>query len=729
MPTGKFFFRAANAATFLYIAFSPPAAALAQGVAAKDTAAPTILNTVTVTATRSPKTVFRTASPATVVDSSRIRTTMPNGVAELLRESPGVDITGTGANQGRPIIRGQRGQRILLLEDGVRLNNTRRQQDFGEIPALVSLDAIERVEVVRGPASVLYGTDAIGGVINLITARPTYGGTGNSINGRASYSYSTSDRQQRPSSAIVGQIGRFGFDGTASYRNAKDYDAPAGRFGDVRLSDETRVMDTGVRDESAVLQGGYGFTDDQSISLKISRYSAHDAGFGFVENAALGAIDAPTIQIRYPDQTYQKLTLQYRGSALRLPFADRAEVTGYTSDNERSLTLGVFVPFGPGTPPGAGVQVSSRNFTDIRTVGFRAEAAKNIGRHTLTYGMDFFRDRSNNTDSSVTTVLGFGPPHPQLNDTATTPNATFRSVGIFAQADLSIARRLSTVLGARWQKVTAGTRPTPRIVSSLMESSDATAVGAANVLYQLTDRVNLIASFGRAFRSPNLIERFFNGATPEGSGYQLPNSSLKPERSFDVDLGVKVGAPRLYAEGFVFRNEVRDGIRIAPTGTKVGQFNAFKNVNVDKIRDQGAEILIQAHLEHGIALGATYSRYTSKNVLEPLNPVGDTYSSKITGTFGWQSASGRFSSEYAVRMNGERKDVALGDSPVGDVLPSFAVHSLRGGARLFSVGRVSNELSVVVNNLTNRLYAEFSNAGFFRPEPKRSLGVSWRTNF
>lgn len=729
MLRGKSIFQAAAAAILCSPAFYPAAIALAQSPAAKDTAEATVLNKVTITATRTAKTVFRTASPVVVVDSARIRATLPNGVAELLRESPGVDITGTGPNQGRPVIRGQRGQRILLLEDGVRLNNSRRQQDFGEIPALVGLDAIERVEVVRGPASVLYGTDAIGGVINLITARPTFGGTGNRINGRASYNYSTSDRQQRPSSAIFGQVGRFGFAASGAYRDAKPYDAPAGRFGDIRLTDETRVMDTGLRDESGVLQGGYGFGGDQSVSLKVSRYTAHDAGFGFVANAALGATDAPTIQIRYPDQTYQKLTLQYRGNALGLPFADRAEVTGYTSDNERSLTLGVFVPFGPGTPEGAGVQVSSRNFTDIRTVGFRAEAVKNVGRHILTYGMDFFRDRSDNSDSSVTTIIGFGPPISQLNDTATTPNAAFKSVGFFAQGDLSITSRLSTIVGARWQKVTAGTRPTARIVSPLTESSDATAVGAANILYQLTDRVNLIASFGRAFRSPNLIERFFQGATPEGAGYQLPNSSLKPERSFDVDLGVKVGTPRLYGEVFVFRNEVRDGIRIAPTGTRVGSVDAFQNVNVDKIRDQGAEVLVQARLARGFGVGATYSRYSSKNVLDPLNPVGDTYSSKIAASLGWQASSGRYSSEYSVRMNGERKDVALGNSPVGDVLPGFAVHSLRGSARVFKVGSVSNDISLVVNNLTNKLYAEFSNASFFRPEPKRSLAVSWRTSF
>jgi hemoglobin/transferrin/lactoferrin receptor protein len=702
---------------------------LAQQSVPSDSSQATLLNKVTVTATRTPKTVFRTASPVLVVDSGRIRQTLANGVAEVLRESPGLDITGTGANQGRPVIRGQRGQRILLLEDGIRLNNSRRQQDFGEIPALVSQESIDRVEVVRGPASVLYGTDAIGGVINLITVQPGYPVGGNNFGGRVSYRYSTNDRQQRPSGLVKGQVGRFGFAIGGSYRDARAYDAPAGHFGEVTLDDDTRVMDTGVRDESEEASASYRITPHQSVSMKFSRYEAHRAGFGFVENAALDAIDAPTIEIRYPDQKYQKLSVRYRSNGLSLGFADRFDFTGYTSENERDLTLGVFVPFGPGTPPGAGVRVDSRNFTDINTLGMRAEAAKVFGRSVVTYGLDFFRDRSDNSDSSVTTVMGFGPPHPQLNDTATTPNAAFTSFGIFAQSDLAITDRLSAVLGARWQTVNAKTRRTARIAASRTASSDNTIVGAANLLYRVTDHVNLVGSVGRAFRSPNLIERFFSGATPEGSGYQLPNADLKPEWSVDVDLGAKVSTSWFYGEAFVFRNDVHDGIRIQPSGSKVGQFPAYQNVNVDHIRDKGVEALAQVRFPLGFTAGSSYTEFKSKNVLDASNPVGDTYSSKITATFGWQAPSGRFRAEYAVRANGDRKDVDLGTSLIGPVLPGFTTHSLRAGARVFDIHGVSNELNVAVSNLTNKLYAEFANASFFRPEPKRTLAVSWTSSF
>jgi outer membrane receptor protein involved in Fe transport len=697
--------------------------------ATRDTTKPKVLQEVTVTATRGGTPVFRVPNPVILVDSLRIRASLANGVGELLREEPGVDFTGTGPNQGRPVIRGQRGQRILLLEDGIRLNNTRRQQEFGELPALVGLASLSRIEVVRGPLSVLYGTDAIGGVVNLIPMRPRYGGAGARVRGALEYRYSTTDEQQHPSGSLFGEVGSFGFGVTGSYRKASPYSAPAGRFGDLTLASDTRVQDTGLKDATLGIEAGYGFSEGHSLSARYSRYQADDVGFGYVDNADLGTPDAPTVVIRYPEQRYNKVSLSYRGNALALPFADRAEVTVYRSGNTRTLTNHVFVPFGPGTPPGAGVEVDTRNLTDIVTTGYRIEVSKVLGRQLLTFGTDFFRDRSDNTDSSSTTVFGFGPPSPEVSDTALTPNAAFRSIGVFAQGELQLTERLSAVLGARWQDVEARTRPTPRVTTALVEAHDHTVVGAANLSYRVIEGVNLIAAIGRAFRAPNLIERFFNGPTPEGAGYQIQNPELKPETSLELDLGVKVARGRFQGEGFGFRNEVRNAIRVAPTGEQIGSFDAFQNVNVDKLRTRGLELWSRVELELGFYVGGSYTRISSKDVLDPSNPVGDSYSSKLTGRFGWRQQEGRFWGEYGLRHNGTRKDVALGQSPIGPVLPAFTVHSLRGGARLFRIARTTHELTVVVDNLTNRLYAEFGNASFFRPEPKRSLAFGWTTTF
>jgi len=714
---------------FALLLLPPSGAAQTRAPASRDTTRAAILQVVTVTATRARTPVFRAPSPILVVDSNRIRASLANGIAELLREEPGLDLTGSGPNQGRPVIRGQRGQRILLLEDGIRINNTRRQQDFGEIPALVGLTGLRRVEVVRGPLSVLYGTDAIGGVVNLITTRPPLGGAGTRVNGSVGYRYGPTDRQQHPAGRVFGQVGRFGFGVTGSYRKTSPYTAPAGTFGNLTLASDTRVQDTGVKDATMSLEAGYGFSERHALSARYSRYQADDAGFGYVDNADLGTPDAPRIVIRYPAQRYHKASLTYRGNALALPFADRVEVTAYRSGNTRTLTNNIFVPFGPGTPPGAGVQVDTRNFTDIVTTGYRIEVSRVLGRHVLTYGTDFFRDRSDNTDSSSTTVIGFGPPRSQANDTALTPNAAFRSLGVFAQGELQLTDRWFAVLGARWQEVEAKTRPTPRVTDPVVDARDQTLVGAANLSYRVVEGLNLVGSVGRAFRSPNLIERFFNGPTPEGNGYQKRNPDLKPETSLEVDLGVKVATGRISGELFAYRNEVRNAIRIAPTGEKIGSFTVYQNVNLDRLRTQGLELWTRVDLPRGLFLVGSYTRVASKDVLDPGNPVGNSYSAKLTGRLGWRKRDGRFWTEYDLRHNGTWKDVAMATSPVGPVLPSFTVHGLRAGGRLFRLGGTTHEIIVVVNNLTNRLYAEFGNVSFFRPEPKRSLALGWNTTF
>src|SRR5438552_66102 len=81
---------------------------------------------------------------------------------------------------------------------------------------------------------------------------------------------------------------------------------------------------------------------------------------------------------------------------------------------------------------------NSRNFTDLATIGTRLEATRLVSRNTITYGADVFRDHSDNTDSSVTTVLGFGPPRPQTSNRAQVPNASFRSAGVFAQDEVAL---------------------------------------------------------------------------------------------------------------------------------------------------------------------------------------------------------------------------------------------------------------------------------------------------
>ncbi len=381
---------------------------------------PIILDPINVTATREEKGVFETAAPVSVVDTTAVREQKPNNAADLIRDLPGIDIAGVGANQERPTIRGQRGQRILLLEDGLRLNNARRQADFGELPAIVDVTSLQRVEVVRGPASVLYGSDAIGGVVNMLqNEAPSYG-PGDRFRGNLSFSWRDQGEQLWPSGEVYGRSGRFGYGASASYRNTKDYDAPGGTFGDITFDDDVRVQDSGVTDESYGLYLDYAFSETQRLIARGDFYRAEDAGFGYVSNEDLGQPGDPFIELFYPDQEVNRFSLGYTGVQLGLPIADRAQVSASYLDNERTFgqNIGIFDPFGPGTA----IRIQNENYTDLEGFGIRAEASKLLfGRHLLTYGGDYYHDDSFNDDFSRT-QLEFGPPEvvpPQVSEDST----------------------------------------------------------------------------------------------------------------------------------------------------------------------------------------------------------------------------------------------------------------------------------------------------------------------
>jgi outer membrane receptor protein involved in Fe transport len=248
-----------------------------------------------------------------------------------------------------------------------------------------------------------------------------------------------------------------------------------------------------------------------------------------------------------------------------------------------------------------------------------------------------------------------------------------------------------------------------------------------NASYRLADAVNVVGTVGRAFRAPNLVERYFEGAAAEGNGYQLANPDLEPETSLNLDLGIKVRAGRVYAEAVYFSNRISDGIRIVEVDTTVNGLQGFQNQNIQKLTDRGVEVLTEVGVGLGFSVLGHYTKLTSK--ADANAPTGDSYSSKLGGELLWREPRGRFFAAWEVRHQGERSDIELPPNPVGDVIPAFTVHHARAGARLPMVGRTAAAVTVAVMNLTNELYAEASNTSFFRPEPRRSAVVSLRLDF
>lgn len=682
-------------------------------------------NEITVTATRTETTVFDTPKPVSVILQKNIKEKAPNNLSELLPEMPGTDMVGVGANQSRPIIRGLRGQRILLLSDGIRLSNSRRTQTFGEIPSLIDISATERIEVVRGPASVLYGSEAIGGVINIISQVPDYNRSGSSISGSLGLRYDSGAEQSKVSSAIRGNFKNLGFMLSGAYQNAGSYFAPAGSFGDITLQRDTELLDSGVKDNNLNLFLGYRIAQNHDLSFKYERYEARDTGFGYIDPVEYSPGD-PTIQLLYPKQNYNKVTLKYENHSLQFVLADRLSLIGYYFNNKRDFNTNITIPF----YPGAGMKIQSNNFTDVGTLGLRAEMTKVLfNTHILTYGFDLYQDSSENTDVNVTEMFGFGPAFPRIDEIPKVPNAIFRSAGLFLQDQINLFSRTSLLLGLRYQNVYAQTRETQGVSEPEFKSQDDTLVGAANIIFGLTDDLNLIFSLGRGFRSPNLPERFFQGVTPDGRGFQIRNLNLKSETSLNMDFGLRWRWQNLYIESSIFRNMIYGGIQIAPTGNNFSSLIEYQNVNVDKLRLQGAEFLGQYEFNFGLSLIASFSTIATKNLTNPELMNADTYGSRMNLNLRYTFPKNIVWMEYHLRHNGDRKDIDLGNNPIGSIIPGFTVHTLRMGLNLFQNSSFPQQIGIIFGNLSNTLYSEFSNASFFRPAPRRHIMMTWSTRF
>lgn len=677
---------------------------------------------IVVTATRGAREASTIPQPVSVVQQRDLVQQVPNTVSDLFRTLPGVDVIGVGVNQGRPQIRGQRGTRILLLEDGLRVNSFRRQQDFGELPALVDVNGVERVEIIRGPASVLYGSDAIGGVVNIINRTPQAEG----LHGSGQLRYGGVESQRTGSGRLFGRFGDVTLRAGGTIRNADPYEAPAGTFGDITLAEDAEVFDTGVQDRSWDFRLGWEPLGRHSVYAKVSSYSADDTGFGGVD-PALYDPGAPEIVITYPTQSWTKFSAGYVAQDLGKALADRVELTAYRQKNERELTFAFKLRMGPGL-----LEQLNENYTDITTTGFRAEARKLVSPGLLlTYGLDYVKDQALGTDSNLTSITGFGPPRVTTSDRPQLPEADFSTLGAFLQGEVEVTDRFSVVAGGRYQAVKAETFATPGLEDqSPVSDSDGTFVGALNGILEVGGGVSLVGAVGRAFRSPNLIERFFDGATPEGSGYQVRSPDLKPETSLNADLGLRYVTSRMSVEAFAFRNTIYDGIRIEPLGTQVNGVAAFRNTNVEELVFRGVELGGEFILGRGFSATGGYTWQDAKNASEDEIPVGETFSSKVTGTVRYTHPSDRFWTAWEVRHNGDRKDIVLEDNPLGAIIPSFTVMNLRGGVTLFRTdGGQEHRLGIALTNLTNELYAEFSNASFFRPEPKRNLTLTWDVVF
>ncbi|MER3317420.1 MAG: TonB-dependent receptor [Allomuricauda sp.] len=446
-------------------------------------------------------------------------------LSEGITNIPGVSSVSTGVGIGKPVIRGLSFNRVLVYTQGVRLEN---QQYGGEHGLGLNDAGISSVEVIKGPASLLYGSDALGGVLYLNPEKFEQSGeTSGDINMR----YFTNTLGYNANAGFKTSGDKLKFLVRGAYASNADYET----------GDGTSV--TNSRFNEADLKTGLAY---QASKFKTElRYNYNTSELGIPEEIGVQNND------RDPLEPYQELTTHILSSKNNIFFKKSSlEATfGYTVNNRKEF--------------------EEHHHEDGEEEHMEEEegAALDMRLNTFNYNIQF-----NPQWGKMTTIVGVQGMHQKnenFGEEVLVPDAIINDFGVLAtshihfdKSDLQIGLRydLRSINGEE-----SGIEGDEEYIPTL--SKDFNSFNAA-VGYRMDLTQNIIGrlNFATGFRAPNLSELSSNGLHSGANRVEIGNPDLDSEQNFQIDLALEYGNKHIEAYVNTFYNIVNDYIYLEPTG-------------------------------------------------------------------------------------------------------------------------------------------------------------------
>ncbi len=693
---------------------------------------------VTVTATRNEIATTDTAVSVSVVDREEIERKGINTVGDIFRTLPGTSTVNEGAFQVRPRIRGLDSNRVLILVDGERLNNGRTSTGQSGIePGLVETSQIETVEVVRGSGSVLYGTDALGGTINIITRdTPPRRDDGFRFGGALETFYSSNENGRRGSLSVNGSNKFVAFRLAQSLDRFDNYfSGPATpdereqlRDTDLQISDQNEILNSQSHGSNSQATLRFFINDTNTLKLNYERRRGGNIGSAGLAGANTGISGLTGVfNAFFPFNNRDKFNVRYDVAGLTENL-QRVSAKAFYQTQYRNftniLTIGAVPPFFPG------LYQYSETVTDTNTAGFDLQSDWIFGSHNIVAGASWFRDQNTDRRLIIRSTTSFSTNR-TIRNSRSVPDASLSNLGVFAQDDYRVTKRLRLIAGIRIDRFATISEPTaefeldPRFTQAQIDqlglnglttginTSYTSVTGDFGGVYTVTPNVNLSARIGRSFRTPNISERFF---TDPGSaeGFLVGNPSLVPETGINFDTSVKVTTSRYKASVTYFNNHFKNFLATQITGVQLPQpprppVDVYQTRNVRKARIQGFEAEIEAPFKIRVGYLTPYGNFsylrgddTDRNVpLDFISPV------RTNVGFRWQNFGKNYYVDYNARIVSEQKRLSAAFQNANGVTsePGFVVHNLGGGY----YGRREHfnfSVNLGVSNLLDRFYSE-----------------------
>ena len=461
-----------------------------------------------VTARATEADVLSTPQSVAVVDARVLARSGGGTPFDALNEVAGVRLLRTGPAVAKPVIRGLTSQRVLVVRDGVRQEGQGWGDEHG--PEIGEAD-IDRIEVVRGPSSLLYGSDALGGVVQTLQ-RDLFAAA---RSGELRASGTTVTQQTDASLRVGGTTGRLGLEARVGGLRAGLFRTPDGLVANTAQDGTTASGRVGLRLGTRGRVEAEGGVFRQQIGLFEPDAPAGDGTPGRF------AIGGPYQRVAH-DRAVVRADLPGRG------FAQRVEAVAALQQNRRR-------EFEEGDDASLFLRLTTAT-ADVRV------HHRPVGRVFGTLGASGLRQR-NETLAEETLI----------------PGGTTLNGAVFAAEQL-VLPTLTLDAGLRLDARRLTADETPDLGVAAQTRTYAALTGALGAAWQPRTDVSLAANLGRAFRAPVLQELFGNGVHEGTLRFERGDADLKPERSLSLDIVGRYLSPHVYAEVSAFATRVSDYI-------------------------------------------------------------------------------------------------------------------------------------------------------------------------
>ena len=553
------------------------------------------LATVNVTAKGYASSDLETPIATTSLDQNEIARRGAQLLGDALRGEAGIAISNDSAQGQNPVLRGLGKESIVLLVDGMRFNAA---QPAGAIASFMSLGLAERIEVVKGGASVLYGTGALGGAINVLLPQATFKP---GIGIRAGASYDSASEGMRGTAVMNASSGDHALMLGTSLAKINDYDAPSGS-----------VARTGYDSNSFIGQYRYRIDGQQQLRVSAQLHTDEDVWYpGSTRPHPSNPLTRSTT-VHSPEQSRRLLELGYSNKTggdspinldLRVYRQEmERQIYAYANWLDRDIIT---------------------NQVSFLTDGFDAKADWLIHpQHLLSFGLNTWQMRGN-PDRWMAAAPGF------TSMAANNPfqDAKIQAIGVYLQDDMRFGA-LNLLAGVRYDVVSSEAASMNNGVrTSGLDNRDKALSGSLGVMYEISPWLRPYANYARAFRAPGMRERYESGL--RGDGYYYAGSpEVEAEKADQFELGIKgAGQSTDYAISAYYHKidnfisgQILTGAAATTACGAANAANCKKTVNLGSATIQGIDAKLRWQFTRGQWLTAAYAkvRGTNNDLDEPL---------------------------------------------------------------------------------------------------------------